>query len=145
VETLVAQCESYIVGYNLKPEAKQPMINLLKSKPLVIPCEKFEYVYFNGTYGSSGINSTVTTNFINTKAVAMLYPRSIQNLTCHQNPLMIDITLQIDGRNYPHTPGNSLSNDFIKQNMEVAGLNDYFHSTQSVEDSQCKGHHKRGV
>jgi hypothetical protein len=37
VETLVAQCESYIVGYNLKPEAKLPMINLLKSKPLVIP------------------------------------------------------------------------------------------------------------
>jgi hypothetical protein len=52
---------------------------------------------------------------------------------------MSDITLQIKGRNYPHTPGNSLSNDFIKQNMEAAGLNDYFHSTQSVEDSQCKG------
>jgi hypothetical protein len=28
VETLVAQCESYIMGYNLKQEAKQPMINL---------------------------------------------------------------------------------------------------------------------
>jgi hypothetical protein len=52
---------------------------------------------------------------------------------------MSDITLQIDRRNYPHTPGNSLSTDFIKQNMEAAGLNDYFHSTQSVEDSQCKG------
>jgi hypothetical protein len=73
-ETLVAQCESYIVGYNLKQEAKQPMINLCKNKPLVIPCEKYDYVYFNRTYNSSGINSTVTTNFINTKAVAMLYP-----------------------------------------------------------------------
>jgi hypothetical protein len=89
-------------------------------------------------YNSSGINSTVTTNVINTKAVAMLYPRSIQNLTCHQNPLMSDITLQIDGRSYPHTPGNSPSINFIKQNMEAAGLNSYFHSTQSVEDSQCK-------
>jgi hypothetical protein len=52
---------------------------------------------------------------------------------------MSDITLQIDGRSYPYSPGNSLSTDFIRQNMEAAGLNDYFHSTQSVEDSQCKG------
>jgi hypothetical protein len=52
---------------------------------------------------------------------------------------MSDITLQIDGRSYPYAPGNSLSTDFIKQNMEAAGLNDYFHSTQSVEDSQCNG------
>jgi hypothetical protein len=52
---------------------------------------------------------------------------------------MSDITLQIDGKSYPYSPGNSLSNDFIKQNMEAAGLNEYFHSTQSVEDSQCKG------
>jgi hypothetical protein len=139
IETLVSLCESYIVGYNLKNEAKLPMINLLKSKPLVIPCEKFDYVYFNGTYNSSGINTTVTTNFINTKAAAMLNPRAITNLSCHQNPLMSDITLQIDGKCYPYAPGNSLSTDFIKQNMEAAGLNDYFHSTQSVEDSQCKG------
>jgi hypothetical protein len=131
--------EGYIVGYNLKNEAKAPMINLCKSKPIVIPCEKFDYVYFNGTYNSSGINTIVTTNFINTKAAAMLYPRSISNLTCQQNPLMSDITIQIDGKSYPYTPGNSLSTDFIRQNMEAAGLNDYFHSTQSVEDSQCKG------
>jgi hypothetical protein len=133
-ETLLSLCESYIVGYNLKNEAKLSMITLCRSKPLVIPCEKFDYVYFNGTYNSNGINTTVTTNFINTKAVAMLYPRSISNLSCHQNPLMSDITLQIDGKSYPYTPGNSLSTDFIKQNMEAAGLNDYFHSTQSVED-----------
>jgi hypothetical protein len=139
VEILVAQCESYIMGYNLKNEAKALMINLCKSKPLVIQCEKYDYVYFNGTYNSSGINTTASTNFINPKAVAMLHPRATSNLICHQNPLMSDITLQIDGRNYPHTPGNSLSTDFIKQNMEAAGLNEYFHSTQFVEDSQCKG------
>jgi hypothetical protein len=52
---------------------------------------------------------------------------------------MSDITLQIDRRSYPYVPGNSLSTDFIKQNMEAAGLNDCFHSTQSVEHSQCKG------
>jgi hypothetical protein len=52
---------------------------------------------------------------------------------------MSDITFQIDGKSYPYSPGNSLSTDFIKQNMEASGLNDYFHSTQSVEDSQCKG------
>jgi hypothetical protein len=51
---------------------------------------------------------------------------------------MSDITLQIDGRSYPDAPGNSLSNDFIKRNMEAVGLNEYFHSTQSVEDLQCK-------
>jgi hypothetical protein len=82
-ETLVSLCESYIVGYYLKNEAKLPMINLCKSKPIVIPCEKFGCVYFNRTYNSSGINTTVTTNFINTKAATMLYPRSITNLTCH--------------------------------------------------------------
>jgi hypothetical protein len=139
VETLVSLCESYIMEYNLKQETKQPMINLCRNKPLVIPCEKFDYVYFNGMYNSSGINRTVTTNFINTKAVAMLYPPAISNLSCHQNPLMIDLTLQIHGRSYPYTPGNSLLNELIKQNMEAAVLNDYFHSTQSVEDSQCKG------
>jgi hypothetical protein len=139
VETFVAQCESYIVGYNLKNEPKQSMVNLCRNKPLFIPCEKYDYVYFNGTYNSSGINTTVITNFINTKAAAMLYPRAISNLTSHQNPLLSDITLQIDGRSYPHTPGNSLSIDFIKQNIEAAGLNSYFHSTQSVEDLQCKG------
>jgi hypothetical protein len=80
-ESLVALCESYIVGYNLKNEAKVPMINLYKNKLLVIPFEKFDYVYFNGMYNLSGINSTVTTNFINTKTVAMLFSRSISNLT----------------------------------------------------------------
>jgi hypothetical protein len=54
VETLVAQCESYIVGHNLNHKAKQPMINLCKGKPLVTPCEKFDYVYFNGMYNQAG-------------------------------------------------------------------------------------------
>jgi hypothetical protein len=53
-ETLVSLCESYIVGYNLKNEARLPMINLCKSKPLVIPCEKFDYVYFNGRIIQAG-------------------------------------------------------------------------------------------
>jgi hypothetical protein len=69
-------------------------------------------------YNSSGINSTVTTNFINTKAAEILYPR-----------LMSDITIQIDRKSYP-----------FKQNMETAWLNDFFHSAHSIEDSQCKGH-----
>jgi hypothetical protein len=123
----------------MKNEAKLPMVKLCISKPFFIPCEKFDYAYFNGMYNSNGINITVTTNFINTKAAAMLYPRAISNLSCYQNPLMSDITFQIDGKNYPYSPGNSFSTGFIKQNMEAARLNDYFHSTQSVEDSQCKG------
>jgi hypothetical protein len=113
-ETLVAQCESYIVGYNLKNKAILPMINLCRNKSLVIPCEKYDCVHFNGTNNSSGINTTVTTKFINTKAAVLLFTRAISNLTCQRNPLMNDLTIKIDGKCYPYIFVNSLSTDFIK-------------------------------
>jgi hypothetical protein len=138
VKTVVTQCKNFIVEYNLKRKAEQSMTKLCRNKQEVILCERFNYIYFNVTNNSTGMNRAMTTKFISTKGTAMLYPRFISNLTCQQNPLMSDITLQIDGRSYPYTPGNSLSTDFIKQNMEDAELNNNFHSTQSVEDSQGK-------
>jgi hypothetical protein len=92
-ETLVTLSESYIVGYNLKNEVKTPMINLCRNEPLFIPCENSTTCISTGYIIQAGSPR----RYINTNAAAMLYLRAISNLTCHLNPLMSDITLQIDG------------------------------------------------
>jgi hypothetical protein len=88
IECIVNLCESHITGFNIKDSLKQGFVNLFAGKPTVIPCEKYDYMYFGGHYNSSGIDTTVTMNFVNAKAVIILCPRRINGITCYQNPML---------------------------------------------------------
>jgi hypothetical protein len=126
VECVVNLCESHITGFNIKGSLKSSFVNLFASKPTVIPCEKYDYMYFGGHYNSSGIDTTVIMNFVNAKAVIILCPRGINNITCYQNPLLTEAYIQFDGVQYPLQPANFLSIEFLKANMECPGWSDLF-------------------
>jgi hypothetical protein len=137
VECVVNLCESHVTGFNIKENLKQGFVNLFAGKPTVIPCEKFDYMYFGGHYNSSGIDTTVTMNFVNAKEAIILCPREINNITCYQNPLMTEAYIQFDGMQYPPQPANFLSNEFLKSNMQCAGWSDIFPEPEEGEVSQA--------
>jgi hypothetical protein len=121
VECVVNLCESHIAGFNVKENLKQSFVELFRGKPAVIPCERFDYMYFGGHYNSGAIDTTVTLNFQNTKAVVILFPRYITEISCYRNPLMSDLSVQFDNRQYPPNPANTLSVEFLKANLQCAG------------------------
>jgi hypothetical protein len=86
VECLVNLCESHISGFNIKDNLKPSFVNLFAGKPTVIPCERYAYMYFGGYYNASGIDTTVMMNFQNTKAIGVLFPHNINEITYERNP-----------------------------------------------------------
>jgi hypothetical protein len=53
---------------------------------MVIPCERYDYMYF-------GIDTTVTMNFVNRKAIAILCPPNINEISCERNLNLEQMTM----------------------------------------------------
>jgi hypothetical protein len=93
-------------------------------------------MYFGGHYNSGGIDTTVTLKFQNTKAVVILFPRYITEISCYRNPLMSDLSVQFDNKQYPPNPANTLFVEFLKANLQCAGWTDFFPALEEGEVSQ---------
>jgi hypothetical protein len=93
-------------------------------------------MYFGGHYNCCGIDTTVMLNFQNTKAVVILFPRYITEISCYRNPLMSDLSVQFDNKQYPPNPANTLSVEFLKVNLQCAGWTDFFQAPKEGEVSQ---------
>jgi hypothetical protein len=94
----------------VKEELKSTFVELFRIKPTVIPCERFDYMYFGEHY-----------NFQNTKAVVIPFPRYITETLYYRNPLMSDLSVQFDNKQYLPNPANTLSVEFLKANLQCAG------------------------
>jgi hypothetical protein len=46
VVCLVNPCESHITGFSIKDSLKSSFVSLFAGKPTVIPCERYDYMYF---------------------------------------------------------------------------------------------------
>jgi hypothetical protein len=96
-------------------------------------------MYFGGHYNASGIDTTVTMNFQNTKAIGVLFPHNINEITCSRNPNLEQLTLQFDNRQIPPQPTNTLSNPFLKANLFCVGWTEFFPAPEEGEVSQVVG------
>jgi hypothetical protein len=66
----------------VKEDLKSSVVELFRGKPTVIPRERYDYIYFRGHYYASGIYTTVTMNFVNTKAIGVVCSRNINEIAC---------------------------------------------------------------
>jgi hypothetical protein len=105
----------------VKENLKQSFVELFRGKPTVIPCKRFDYLYFGEHYNSSGIDITVTLSFQNTKVVVILFPRYITEISCYRNPLISDLSVQFDNKQYQPNSANTLFAEFLKANLPEEG------------------------
>jgi hypothetical protein len=78
-------------------------------------------------------------NFQNTKAIGVLFPHNINEISCSRNPNLEQLTLQFDNRQIPPQSTNTLSNSFLKSNFFCAGWSEFFPAPEEGEVSQAVG------
>lgn len=129
---------SYINGYNIKQNNVENLRMLFTNHKVYIPAQRIDQYSFSQTPTSSNMTCNTTQSLINCSSIAFMWPKTVNQLTCSENPLCSSIQLMIDNKTYPDKPFSSYSlehSNFILNNLM---FDDIFKPNHSLETSLSK-------
>jgi hypothetical protein len=131
----VVQAISYIHGYAVKPIYKQDALMYYSENQWVIPAEYVQIQSFNSGPNSNGLNVQSQFNLRNAKSIIILFPEQGTDTTVFKNPYLQELSVQINSKYYPYTKLDTTSSEFLRLQLQAAGLDTIFTCTESFENS----------
>lgn len=129
---------SYINGYNINQNNVENLRMLFTNHKVYIPAQRIDQYSFSQTPTSSNMTCNTTQSLINCSSIAFMWPKTVNQLTCSENPLCTSIQLMIDNKTYPDKPFSTYSlehSNFILNNLM---FDDIFKPNHSLETSLSK-------
>lgn len=129
---------SYINGYNINQNNVENLRMLFTNHKVYIPAQRIDQYSFSQTPTSSNMTCNTTQSLINCSTIAFMWPKTVNQLTCSENPLCTSIQLMIDNKTYPDKPFSTYSlehSNFILNNLM---FDDIFKPNHSLETSLSK-------
>lgn len=129
---------SYINGYNINQNNVENLRMLFTNHKVYIPAQRIDQYSFSQTPTSSNMTCNTTQSLINCSSIAFMWPKTVNQLTCSENPLCSSIQLMIDNKTYPDKPFSTYSlehSNFILNNLM---FDDIFKPNRSLETSLSK-------
>ena len=134
--TLTLQtAKSFINCYNIPHDRHEQLRDLLSSTKIYIPGQRIDQYTFSQTPTISSMNCNTTQSLVNCSALAFIWPRSPNELTCSVNPCMSSIQLQIDNKTYPDKPFSTTSPEHASYILSNLMFDDFFSPNKSLEKS----------
>lgn len=134
--TLTLQsAKSFINCYNIPHDRHEQLRDLLSSTKIYIPGQRIDQYTFSQTPTVSSMNCNTTQSLVNCSALAFIWPRSPNELTCSVNPCLSSIQLQIDNKTYPDKPFSTTSPEHASYILSNLMFDDFFSPNKSLEKS----------
>ena len=134
--TLTLQsAKSFINCYNIPHDRHEQLRDLLSSTKIYIPGQRIDQYTFSQTPTVSSMNCNTTQSLVNCSALAFIWPRSPNELTCSVNPCLSSIQLQIDNKTYPDKPFSTTSSEHASYILSNLMFDDFFSPNKSLEKS----------
>ena len=134
--TLTLQsAKSFINCYNIPHDRHEQLRDLLTSTKIYIPGQRIDQYTFSQTPTISSMNCNTTQSLVNCSALAFIWPRSPNELTCSVNPCLSSIQLQIDNKTYPDKPFSTTSPEHASYILSNLMFDDFFSPNKSLEKS----------
>ena len=134
--TLTLQsARSFINCYNIPHDRHEQLRDLLSSTKIYIPGQRIDQYTFSQTPTVSSMNCNTTQSLVNCSALAFIWPRSPNELTCSVNPCLSSIQLQIDNKTYPDKPFSTTSPEHASYILSNLMFDDFFSPNKSLEKS----------
>lgn len=127
--------KSFINCYNIPHDRHEQLRDLLSSTKIYIPGQRIDQYTFSQTPTISSMNCNTTQSLVNCSALAFIWPRSPNELTCSVNPYLSSIQLQIDNKTYPDKPFSTYSPEHASYILSNLMFDDFFSPNKSLERS----------
>ena len=130
----ILQCKSNMFGFGIN-DASKAAIRQSLNNPLIIPSQQIEYQAFPISTTENGIQTTVNLPLNNVTGISIMFPRNARDYTCFENPMLQNVQLVIDNKNYPSEPINTIGARFLHYQMVASDLDGPVRCTKEFEDS----------
>ena len=130
----VLQCKSNMFGFGITEAAKQAIRESLRD-PIIMPSQQIEYQAFPISTTENGIQTTVNLPLNNVTGISIMFPKNARDLTCFENPMLQNVQLVIDNKNYPSEPINTVGARFLAYQLVASDLDGPVECTKEFEDS----------
>lgn len=127
--------KSFINCYNIPHDRHEQLRDLLSSTKIYIPGQRIDQYTFSQTPTVSSMNCNTTQSLVNCSALAFIWPRTPNELTCSVNPCLSSIQLQIDNKTYPDKPFSTTSSEHASYILSNLMFDDFFSPNKSLEKS----------
>lgn len=132
---ILQSAKSFINCYNIPHDRHEQLRDLLSSTKIYIPGQRIDQYTFSQTPTISSMNCNTTQSLVNCSALAFIWPRTPNELTCSVNPYMSSIQLQIDNKTYPDKPFSTYSPEHASYILSNLMFDDFFSPNKSLERS----------
>ena len=130
----ILQCKSNMFGFGITEAAKQNIREALRT-PVIIPSQQIEYQAFPISTTENGIQTTVNLPLNNVTGISIMFPKNARDMTCFENPMLQNVQLVIDNKNYPSEPINTIGARFLAYQLVASDLDGPVQCTKEFEDS----------
>ena len=130
----ILQCKSNMFGFGITEATKQAIKEALRT-PVVIPSQQIEYQAFPISTTENGIQTTVNLPLNNVTGISIMFPKNARDLTCFENPMLQNVQLVIDNKNFPSEPINTIGARFLAYQLAASDLDGPVQCTAEFEDS----------
>jgi hypothetical protein len=100
----------------------------------LIPTQ-FIYPKDFGAATETGIDSDFSTALHNVSDVILVFPKRALDLTCYENPMLLNLQLNINNRLYPEKAVSTIGGRFFQMMLNASDLEGAFECTDEYEDS----------
>ena len=133
----ILQCKSNMFGFGITEASKQAIRDALRN-PVILPSQQIEYQAFPISTTENGIQTTVNLPLNNVTGISIMFPKNARDLTCFENPMLQNVQLVIDNKNYPSEPINTIGARFLAYQLVASDLDGPVECTKEFEDSMTQ-------
>ena len=133
----INQCKANMFGFGINESAKQAIRESLHSS-VILPSQQIEYQAFPISTTENGIQTTVNLPLNNVTGISIMFPKNARDYTCFENPMLQNVQLVIDNKNFPSEPINTIGARFLSYQLVASDLDGPVECTKEFEDSMTQ-------
>jgi hypothetical protein len=126
---------STIRGYDITDSAKNQILQMVANEKLIIPSQELLNYPFPKGLDSNGLHTNVNVPYQNISCATVVFPKTANQITCYENPMLENLQLKIAGNFYPMRAYSTYGARFLQEQLIIADLDGSLQATREYTDS----------
>ncbi len=111
-----------IRGFRMDKAALEAERAKFESEPFVVPAQRIETQAFPQAATETALKTSQNIALHKVTDFMLIFPKSAQQITCFENPMLQNLQLTTCGNNYPERAVSTIDNVFFQQQLAAADL-----------------------
>ena len=96
----VTQFRAQLMGFGVQSSTLQGISQVL-SQGVILPAQQLDYYSYSTPPNAGGLDTSTQILYDNVESVSLMFPTTVNQLTCFYNPNVTNLQITIDGRQFP--------------------------------------------